>query len=492
MSRKNIAVIGGGLAGLTAAARLARSGHRVTLFEKNPTLGGKAGEFRKDGFRFDTGPSLLTLKPVLDEFFTFMGESPNPLTFTRLDPVTRYFFPSGKRFDVSADREKRDAEVARLWPEDARSFKDFSDYAGKLYALAGDIFIKNPIHDWRSLLKWKYLPILLQSFRLDGLRSMGRSHEHAFKSPELRQFFGRFATYNGSSPYRAPATLNLIAHVELALGAWTIRGGMRALANAILASGERNGVAFKLGSRVEEILHNHKKVTGIRVNGENLVCDAVVTASDAITAHLHLLKGLPESARKLSSRESSLSGMVFLWGMRGKRSNLLHHNVFFSRDYREEFRELFDEKKIPSDPTVYIAVTSKSDPNDAPPDSENWFVMVNAPPLEKDGSFSDSVENVRTRVLSQLRRFGLEIEKDILFQKVITPADFQIRDDSHRGAIYGLSSHGMRQAFLRPANRSPLLDGLFFAGGAAHPGGGVPLVMESARIVSEFFSREAA
>ncbi len=492
MSQKNIAVIGGGLAGLTVAARLSKSGYRVTIFEKNFTTGGKAGEYRKDGFRFDTGPSLLTLKPVIDEFFSFMGESSNPITFERIDPVTRYFFASGRRFDASAEREARCAEAAKLWPEDARSFKNFTAYAKTLYDLAGDIFLKNPIHDWRSLLKWKYLPVLLQSFRLDTFRSMGRSHEAAFKSPELRQFFGRFATYSGSSPYRAPATLNLISHVELDLGAWFIHGGVKALATAILAVGEKNGVEFQFGSEVEEILHDKKKVTGIRVNGKSLLFDAVIAASDAVTVHLHLIRGFPGQAKTLSSLEPSLSGLVFLWGLRGKRTELLHHNVFFSEDYQREFQELFDEKKVPSDPTVYVAITSKSDPKDSPPDCENWFVMVNAPYLGKDGGFNENIGKIRGRIIHRLRGSGLEIENDILFQKVISPQDFQRRDGSHRGAIYGLSSHGMMQAFLRPANQSSLLKGLYFVGGAAHPGGGVPLVIESARIVSEFFRGELA
>ncbi len=487
---KRVLVIGAGLGALSGALRLARLGFEVTLFEKNPQIGGKLREKKLGAYRFDAGPSLLTMPFVIDELFEFCGfDRKDFLDFVPIEPICRYFYPDGARLDASSDIEKMKREIARLSPRDAEVYENFLSYTERIYKLTANIFLFSPIHEFAEILKWRNLPTLFKLPQIDPLRSVHQSVSRFFKDARLVQLFDRYATYNGSDPYRAPATLNVIPYVEFVLGSYYIRGGMYRLAEALLDIAGKLGVKIHTSRRVEKILHDGKGVTGLLVNGEKIAAECILCGQDVVTAHNQLIDGFTKRRAKLNRLEPSCSGVVFLWGVGKKHPELAHHNIFFSGDYKREFTQIFEEKRTPDDPTIYVAITSKSDPAHAPENGENWFVLLNMPYLTGTMNWRDEIARVRKIVLAKLRQKGFDIENRIEAEFVLSPKDFELNYLSNRGSIYGISSNSRNTAFKRPANRSRELRGLYFAGGSTHPGGGIPLVLLSGKIAAELIAK---
>ena len=483
---RRVAVIGGGLAGLSAAIHLARRGCEVTLFEQNERPGGKMGEIRQDGFRFDTGPSLLTMPFVLDELFADAGFAlADFLQLVAVEPMCRYFFANGSRLDASHQMERMCHALTALSAADAGRYADFLAYSKKIYDLTADVFLFTPIQEWRRLLRRRHLRTLLSLPAIDPLRTVHGGLCRFFKNNDVLQLFDRYATYNGSNPYVAPATLNIIPYVEYGLGAFYVRGGMYRLVEALEDVAGRLGVGMRLQTRVSRIEHRRGRVAAVVANGEPLPFDAVLCNADVVTAFNDLITGFPDRQRRLNRLEPSLSGLVFLWGVQGRHPQLLQHNILFSRAYRQEFAEIFQQRCAPEDPTVYVAITSRVDPEDAPPGCENWFVLLNMPYLAPGQNWPATVEGMRERVLEKLRNHGLDVAEKIVSERVLTPEYFADRFASNRGSIYGISSNSRSTAFRRPANRSRDIRGLYFAGGACHPGGGIPLVLLSGKMAAE-------
>jgi len=483
-----VAVIGGGLAGLSGAIHLARAGWDVDLFEQTGRLGGKMNETRQQGFRFDTGPSLLTMPFVIDELFATAGfQREELLTLAPIQPMCRYFFADGSRLDADSDATKMEQAVAQLSPADRGQFDRFMAYSRTIYEATAEVFLFTPIHEWKKLLHKRHLPTLLKLPSIDAWRTVHDGVKRFFQDERLVQLFDRYATYNGSNPYQAPATLNIIPYVEYGLGGFYIKGGMYRLVEALEQVARALGVRIHLGRPVEEIVTQQRRVTGVRVNGELVRTDRVLCNADVGTAFNHLLPGLARERRKLSRLEPSLSGMVFLWGVQQRHPQLVHHNIFFSTDYRGEFEQIFRQQRPPEDPTIYVAITSRFDAGDAPAGAENWFVLVNMPYLCPDVA-EPNVDSVRRSVLEKLQRNGLDLAGRISCETVITPRDLLQRYGGNRGSIYGLSSNSRSMAFRRPANRSRAVRGLYFAGGACHPGGGIPLVLLSGKMAADLIS----
>ena len=491
MMAKRVLVIGAGLGALSGALRLAKMGFAVTLFEKNETVGGKLNEKKIGEYRFDTGPSLLTMPFVIDELFEFCGFARRDLLdFVPIEPICRYFYPDGATLDASANIEQMKGAIAKLSPRDAEVYESFLAYSERIYKLTADIFLFSPIHEFAEILKWRNLPTLLRLPQIDPLRTVHSGVSRFFKDARLVQLFDRYATYNGSNPYRAPATLNVIPYVEYGLGSYYIRGGMYRLAEALLALAPQLGVKIHTSARVEKILHDGRRVNGLQVNGEKIAADSVLCGQDVVVAHNELIDGFEKHREKLNRLEPSCSGLVFLWGVEKEHPGLAHHNIFFSADYQKEFSQIFDEKRLPDDPTIYVAITSKSDPAHAPAGSENWFVLLNMPYLTAGIDWQKETVQARERVLAKLRRHGVELANRIEAEFVLSPEDFYNNYLSNRGSIYGLSSNSRGTAFKRPANRSRELKGLYFAGGSTHPGGGIPLVLLSGKIATALLAKE--
>ncbi|MDZ7291807.1 MAG: phytoene desaturase family protein [candidate division KSB1 bacterium] len=489
---KRVAVVGAGLGALSGALRLARVGFEVIVFEKNPEVGGKLNEKQLGAYRFDTGPSLLTMPFVIDELFEFLGFArQTQLEFVPIEPICRYFYPDGSKLDAHTNLAKMKQEIAKLSPKDAAIYERFLAYSKRIYELTAGIFLFSPVHEFLPLLKLRNVNTLLRLHQIDPFRTVHQGVSRFFRDARLVQLFDRYATYNGSNPYRAPATLNIIPYVEYGLGSYYIRGGMYRLAEAMLEVAKKLGVSINTSAPVEKILHNGRHVTGVLVGGEKIDADYVLCGQDVVTAYNQLLDGFATRRNKLNRLEPSCSGIVFLWGINKKHSSLAQHNIFFSRDYFKEFSQIFEERTPPEDPTIYIAITSKSDPAHAPADGENWFVLLNMPYLTDEVRWTEKAARVREVVLKKLHWSGYDIEPHIAEEFLITPEDFYQRYLSNRGSIYGISSNSRSTAFKRPANRSRDLQGLYFAGGSTHPGGGIPLVLLSGKIAAELIAKDA-
>lgn len=494
--QKRVIVIGGGLAGLSGAIRLARMGFRVQLFEKNTRPGGKMNHLTLQGsmgeYRFGTGPSLLTMPFVFDELFDFAGiERSSVLDFVPVEPICRYFYPDGTRLSTFADKTRMMHELhSVISPEEARNYEAFLDYTKRIYDLTAEIFLFTPFQELRKLLHLRHIPTLLRLPQINAMRSVHKAVTSYFHDERLIQLFDRYPTYNGSSPFEAPATLNIIPWVEFGLGGFYVRGGMYRLAEEMTRLAENLGVKIMTECPVEKILHDGKRVSGVQAKGEKFDADYVMCNADVVEAHNTLIEGFSSRQQRLNRLEPSVSGMVLYWGMKRTFPELEHHNIFFSSNYRHEFEQIFTQKIAPDEPTVYISISSKTDAFHAPANGENWFVLLNMPYLNGQ-NWQFEKDRMKSAVLKRLAASGIDAESAIDCEYTHTPQDLYDLYRSNKGSIYGISSNTQMAAFMRPANRSRDLKGLYFCGGSSHPGGGVPLVVLSGKMAAELIQEDA-
>ena len=479
---KNAIIIGAGLGGLSAAIRLAKKGFAVTVLEKNETVGGKVNIVEASGYKFDTGASLLTMRHVLEELFIFAGKRlEDYLEIVPLDPICRYFWADGTRFDASPNLEKTESEIEKLETGGAANFRKFLADARHKYEVSEKTFLAHSLNDLPSLLRPKYLRDLLA---ISSLKTLDAHVKSYFQTPKLRQLFNRFATYNGSSPFQAPATFALIPYVEFGLGAWYVKGGMYEIPKALATLAKELNVEIKTDCEVEKILVQNKKAIGVRLkNGERMESDFVIANSDAVETYRNLLQA---KKSKIENLEPSMSGFVLLLGAKKRFSQLAHHNIFFSDDYFDEFQSIFKDLRPAKSPTIYVCAATRTDETQAPADCENLFVLINAPYTSARTDWEKEKRDYRDLIVGKLENFGLEgLEDSIEFEQIITPADFEKKYRANRGSIYGVSSNGIFSAFLRPPNKARGIENLYFVGGATHPGGGIPLVLISGKLAAD-------
>jgi phytoene desaturase len=483
---KTISVIGSGLGGLSASIRLAHNGHDVTVYEQNSAPGGKARSLEVNGFRFDTGPSLLTMPFIIKELFSSVNEDISGyLSIKKLDNLCRYFYSDGTALDAFADKEKFAEEIGSKTSERKEHLYRYLNYCKKIYDLTADIFLFNNLYDISTYTNSKALKTLLKIGKIDSFRTMNEANRSFFKDEKVIQLFNRYATYNGSNPYQCPATLNIISHVEYNIGGYYIEGGMYKLTEALYSLALKKGVKFCFGSKVNRIIAEQKKVKGIDVSGEFIKSDCVISNSDVYNTYSKLLSDTKtKAAKKYGTLEPSSSALVYYWGVDTNSEKLDVHNILFSSDYKNEFDELFKKKIYPTDPTVYIYISSKFAKGNAPQNMENWFVMINAPyvndNLHKPGN------KLRETILDKIKKFtGFDIRDKIISEAIMTPYDIESHTGSFKGSIYGISSNNRKAAFMRQPNRSKQYGGLYFCGGSAHPGGGIPLVILSGKLCAD-------
>ncbi|TGE26662.1 1-hydroxycarotenoid 3,4-desaturase CrtD [Hymenobacter metallicola] len=479
------AIIGAGIAGIAAAVRLALKGHAVTVFEAQDTFGGKMHQFDlPGGYRFDAGPSLFTLPALVDELFRLAGRDPQDhFRYERLDPITQYFFADGTRLTAWADEQKFAQEIEAQLGVPAASVRKFLQRSGHAYAATENTFLHKSLHKAGTYFSADVLKALAALPGLGLTGTMHQRHASAFSDPRLVQLFDRFATYNGSDPYQAPATLSLIPHLEHGIGAFYPEGGIYSIARSLVELAEELGVEFRYGEAVEEILTAGGQVTGVRTAQDVYDFGVVVSNMDVVPTYRRLLPTQPAPERTLGQPRSS-SALIFYWGIAHSFAELGLHNIFFSQDYRQEFQAIFGEKTVADDPTVYVNITSKKTPTDAPAGHENWFVMVNVP--HNQGQDWDAlIQKTRRAVLAKVSQtLGVAVEPLIRAEQVWDPRGIEQRTSSFGGALYGSSSNNPLAAFLRHPNFSGKLEGLYFCGGSVHPGGGIPLCLLSAKIVA--------
>jgi phytoene desaturase len=479
----DVVVIGGGVGGLAAALRLRVAGHQVRVLERNATLGGKLDVHAEGGYTFETGPSLLTLPHVFDDLFRLAGTRlADEVDLVRLDPQMRYHWSDGSMLDVHDDPAATQRAMEAFSPGAGAAWRRFDDHGRRIWDVSERTFFAGPMSSPMSLARRLRSPRDLVD--IDPMRTLAARAGTFFDDSRLVQWAGRYATYSGSSPFRAPATLACIPHIESRYGAWTTRGGLGALRDALVDVVRRVGVEIETSTDAARVVFDGSgAVAGVEVVGGRVHrCDVVVANADARHLYTDLVPDR-SALRRVERADLSTSGFVLLVGARGTTPGIAHHNVWFSDDSRAEFAAL-EAGRVAAQPTIYACVSSVTDPSQAPPGCENWFLLVNVPA----GADLD-VARESDRVLRRLGEFGIDLADRAEVTATRTPVDIAERYRTAGGAIYGTSSNGRRAAFVRPRNRGARR-GLYLVGGSSHPGGGLPLVTMSGRIVADMIAAD--
>lgn len=479
-------VIGSGIAGLASAIRLANKGYAVDVFEANSYAGGKLTELiLPGGYRFDAGPSLFTLPELVDELFRLSGEDPAAyFTYKPLEVACRYFYEDGTQITAWRDPERFADEVARQLNISGQPVLQMLRYSRHIFQQTGDLFLTKSLHKTDTYLKASTLRAALLAPTLSLFSTLHKTNRKRLRHPKLVQIFDRFATYNGSSPYQAPGILAIIPHLEHNIGAAFPHGGMHAITQSLVRLAERKGVRFHYNQPVTRIGTSGKQASHLQVNNSWAGFDQVVCNMDVVPAYKKLLPDQPQP-EKILRQERSSSALIFYWGIAKQFPELDLHNILFSEDYRREFRQIFRGNQLPDDPTVYIHVSSKKEPADAPQGHENWFVMINVP-ADNGQNWAAWRNRARGLILQKISRMlGTAIEPLITAEDYLDPPRIAQRTASYKGALYGTSSNNRMAAFFRHPNFSRRLHNLYFCGGSVHPGGGIPLCLNSARIVGD-------
>jgi len=485
MQASKAIIIGSGVAGLAIAIRLAVKGFTVKVFEKNSYPGGKITAFKMDGYHFDAGPSLFTQPQNIIELFELAGKPiENHFSFQRVKIANKYFYENGKQVNAYTNATQFAQEMKDQLNENPEAVLDYLKQSEKLYENIGTLFLNHSLHLRKTWLQ-KSIVKAISTLRPGYLfQTLHRYNSSRFTTPEAVQLFNRFATYNGSSPFKAPAMLSLIPHLEQNQGTFYPNGGMISITNALFQLAKNKGVEFYFNSPVQRIMHDGVSAKGVIVNNENILADIVVSNSDVYFTYKDLLQN-PTRAKKITRQERSSSAVIFYWGIKKEFSQLELHNIFFSKDYEKEFDCIFNTKQLTDDPTIYINITSKMEATQAPAGKENWFVMVNAP-SESGQNWADIKQELRKNVIRKLNRMlSVELESLIETEHTLDPIMIQDQTASFMGSLYGTSSNSKLAAFFRHANFTDDIKGLYFCGGSVHPGGGIPLCLKSAKIVSE-------
>lgn len=484
-NNRSCAIIGAGISGIAAAIRMRNKGYAVTVFEANSFAGGKLSTESNKGYRFDMGPSVFTMPEYVDELITLSGKSPRDyFNYIPLDPVYRYFFEDGTTVDGFHGKEKYAEAMSEKLNDKKEDIISYLNKTEEMYDLTAEVFLHNSLHKFKNFMTKRVVKGLLNFGKIGAFDTMNGANQKAFKDKKLVQILNRYSTYNGSSPYLAPATLNVISHVEIEKGAFYPVGGMYSITSSLVKLAKDIGVKFNFSTPVLEILTEKKKVKGIRTDNENFNFDVVISNMDVYNSYLKLLPNAKKPTKTLSQPKSS-SGIIFYWGIKHEFSQLGLHNIFFSENYEEEFDTIFSKKTIYKDPTIYVNITSKHTITDAPEGSENWFAFINTP-NNSGQDWNKLVNEAREKMIEKLNRIlKIDIRPMIECEMVFDPRVIESRTSSAFGAIYGNASNNKFAAFMRHANFSKEIKGLYFCGGSVHPGPSIPLCLLSAKITTE-------
>jgi diapolycopene oxygenase len=490
-----VVVIGGGLGGLAAACTLAARGYRVTLCDKNAWVGGKAAVLAEQGFRFDMGPTILTIPRVLKRIYAEAGrELESALDLVPLDPQWRSFFTDGATLDLVADVPAMRANLDAFSPGSGSGdgYGRFMDLSRRLHRISDEFFFWRSVGGMRDMINVRKSLSVGFVKELIGMRP-GHSVAGTVRSyvPDSRaaQMFDHYTQYVGSCPEQSPAVLCGIAHMQSNDGVWYPRGGTGAVPRALASLAVDLGVEIRTKTPVRRILVEGGRVQGVETaSGEVIRAAAVVSNSDSVRTHRELVDGQPQR-RFLGRRkyEPACSGVVLYLGLDKRYEQLIHHNFVFSEDPHAEFESIYRRGEPAPDPTCYVCAPAVTEPEVAIPGGEALYVLVHTPYLRPHHDWKKMLPEYRNTIIRKLERTAgmKDLEKHIVFEKALTPQDINDRYHVLDGAIYGLASHGTFMGAFKPANRSPDIEGLYLAGGSAHPGPGMPMVMMSGWIAAD-------
>ena len=478
------------MAGLSSAIRLCAAGFEVEVFEANDYPGGKLSQFELKGYRFDAGPSLFTMPHFLEELFVDSGaQLRDYFSYIRKDVVCTYYFEDDTRFTAYADKNRYADEAANVFAVKKEDVQRYFEQSAMKYEVTESLFLKKSLHKLSTYLSKETVRGVMQAHRLGLMNTLDAENRKVFKDERLVQLMNRYATYNGSSPYRTPGIMSMIPHLEQHYGTFFPKGGMISITNAMFRRAQEMGVVFHFNKRVDEIAVYEDKAMGVRIGDNTIQADLVLSNMDVMPTYRRLLPREKAPERTLKQERSS-SALIFYWGINREFAELDLHNIFFASDYKKEFDVLFEGKTVADDVTVYVHISSKDEMADAPAGCENWFVMVNVPG-NKGQDWDALIPQIRERVISKLNRLlKCDISAHIEAEHILDPRGIESRTSSYQGSLYGAASNNRFAAFLRHPNFSSRIKNLYFCGGSVHPGGGIPLCLMSGKIASDIIRKD--
>lgn len=485
--QKSVIVIGGGLGGLSAAISLAQSGYQVSLYEKNAHLGGKVNRLEKEGFGFDLGPSILTMPKIFERLFEGSGKKMADYVPTvRLEHQWRSFFPDGNRIDLFESLDDMETKNPCLNQQDLEDFKKMLSYSKQLYETIEKGYFDKGLDTKEEIGKFHGVVSTFKNF--DLLSTVHQGVSKRIRNKQFADMLSYYSKYVGSSPYDAPALLNMMDYMQQDQGAWYVPGGIHLLAQGIVKLGKESGVTFHNGQAVTRVEHNNGKITAAYLeDGTKLTADYYISNMEVIPFYEQLLQEDTAYIEKLKKKfEPASSGLILHLGVKAHYPQLRHHNFFFASDQKKQMNLIFHEKKLPDDPVIYLVNVNKTDPDQAPEGYENLKVLPHIPYIQDDPFTQEEYEEFAERVLNKLEAMGLkDLKKNIVVKDLWTPEDIRSTYWSDRGAIYGtVSDKKTNQGFKHP-KQSERYDNLYFVGGTVNPGGGMPMVTLSGQQVRD-------
>ncbi|MGC6432877.1 MAG: 1-hydroxycarotenoid 3,4-desaturase CrtD [Crocinitomicaceae bacterium] len=480
---KKAIVIGAGVAGLASAIRLKLKGFEVNVYEAQPQPGGKLNRIKIGGYSFDTGPSLFTMPHFIEELFDLAGKDiSNYFSYLKSDIACHYFFEDGTRFNFYTDANRRKKEFKNVFSDDVENIERYLTKSAYIFEKTKKTFLEKSLHKINTYLNKDILSTIFAIPNLGLFTTLHRRNKKSFKNKKLVQVFDRYATYNGSNPYKTPGIMSLIPHLENGIGTFLPKNGMFDIVQALYSLAKDIGVVFHFNQKVERVIVEKNTISGIVLSGFRIEADLVFCNVDIKIAYQKLLKDV-RIPKSVLSQEPSSSALIFYWGIKKEFKELGLHNIFFSNDYKKEFELIFKKGEVIDDPTVYINITKKFVDNDAQEGCENWFVMVNVP-YDSGQDWGIIRKELRKNILIKLSRIlKVDVERLIEEEEYLDPLRIEEKTSSYAGALYGSSSNSQTAAFFRNPNFSKI-KGLYFVGGSVHPGGGIPLCLLSAKIAT--------
>ena len=486
--KKKVIIIGSGIAGLAVSIRLKSKGYSVEVYEKNKNVGGKLSDFYIDKFRHDFGPKLFTMPNLIEDIFENAGvKTDKYFKYDKLDIACKYFWDDGQIFNAYSDSQKFINEVHKKFDKHENKVEQYIFNSKKKFNLVKKIFLEKSLHKISTYLSLDSLKAILNFLQLNIFISLNSLNRRYFKDEKLIQLFNRFATYNGSSPYLTSGIMSIIQHLEHDLGVFMPRKGISDISYSLYNLAIDLGVKFHFNSEIDSIIIKNKSAVGVSINKINHKADIIISNMDINLTYDRLLKGYKKPFF-IKNYQPSSSAVVFYWNMNKSFSNINVHNIIFSRDQKKEFDYIFNKKSIYDDPTVYICSTSKIVKEDAPIGCENWFILINSP-FDSGQDWKKIKKTLRDNIIKKINStLKVDIESNIVGEKILTPIEIEIETLSKFGSLYGSSSNSLQSAFIRHPNFSKNINNLYFCGGSVHPGGGIPLCLNSAKIVSDLIN----